>query len=132
MSFLNTLKNTFGSGSPQLAQFWNFPASEGEIETLFSGSDGIHIIYKHSFACHICTMSLKRLEKSLSGSEGAQYHFIDVRKDRPLSNKVAELSGIRHESPQLLVLHNGNLYWHGSHGQVTAEAVQESLKELKG
>ncbi len=130
MGFLNSLKPLF-SGSDR-SELWKVPQSESEIESVFSKDGGLHLIYKHSYACGVCRFSLMRIEKKLSNiSEHAIPWFIDVRNQRKLSNKIAELSGVRHESPQLLLLLNGDVYWSGSHSEVDAAPILESLKELK-
>ena len=53
--------------------------------------------------------------------------FIDVARSQPLSRAVAERTGIRHESPQVLVLRHGQAVWWASHSAITADAVQRVL-----
>lgn len=129
MGFLNRLKPLF-SGSDR-SELWKVPQNETEIETLFSKDAGLHLIYKHSYACGVCRFSLMRIEKELSNiSEHVTPWFVDVRAQRNVSNKIAQLSGVRHESPQALLLCNGEVYWCGSHSEVDAAPIIESLKEL--
>jgi len=121
----------FFSNSPAVSPKWNVPETTADIETIFSDSDGTHLIYKHSFSCSICLFSLRRLESSIDEiTQKCQAHFIDVRSHRALSNKVSERSGVRHESPQALLIFKGEVYWHDSHGSVQAGPVLESLNEL--
>ncbi len=53
--------------------------------------------------------------------------IVDVVADRVLSRAVAERTGVRHQSPQLLYLERGVARWHLSHGEITTEAVRRRL-----
>jgi bacillithiol system protein YtxJ len=47
--------------------------------------------------------------------------------DRTLARALAERTGVRHQSPQLLYLERGVVRWHLSHGEITTEAVRRRL-----
>lgn len=133
MSFFDKLRS-FGS-PPQLSESWLHPETTADIDAIFQESaqnqDVLHLIYKHSFSCGICTYSLRRLEERM-GDFGPHIkpYFIDVRAARALSNRVAEKSGVGHQSPQAVLLYDGAPYWSDSHGGVRAEPILESLQEL--
>ena len=55
-----------------------------------------------------------------------------VREDRALSLAVAERTGVRHESPQAILLDGGRPIWHASHRDVTAAAVAEACRTVGG
>jgi flagellar biosynthesis protein FlhG len=57
---------------------------------------------------------------------------IDVLVNRQLSRAIAARFHIRHESPQALVIRNGEVRWHGSHYQVTALNVKQALAAAAG
>jgi bacillithiol system protein YtxJ len=120
------------SNGPQISEKWNIPQSTAEIEAIFQDKKGYHLIYKHSFSCSICLFSLRSVESVLSDLPSQlTVHFIDVKTNRELSNLVAKLSGVRHESPQGLFIERGNVYWHDSHGGVRSEAILECISELQ-
>jgi bacillithiol system protein YtxJ len=78
------------------------------------------IIYKHSTNCGISGMVLKRLESSLEQSGyDADYYFLDVRRYRQLSDGVAGVYGVRHESPQMLIIKNSRAMATASHGAIS-------------
>ncbi|MCH8568596.1 MAG: bacillithiol system redox-active protein YtxJ [Balneolales bacterium] len=130
MGFFDSFKS-FTSG-PALSESWEIPQDEEEIKALFKAGSGKVLIYKHSFSCSICTFSLLNLEKKITDiSKDCRVVFIDVKASRPLSNLVASLSGVQHESPQAVLLVNGSVYWHGSHASVRSDAVLESLQEIE-
>ncbi len=54
--------------------------------------------------------------------------LVDVLGSRPLSQALAARLGVRHESPQVILLHAGAAGWNGSHSAVTAAALAENLR----
>jgi bacillithiol system protein YtxJ len=56
-------------------------------------------------------------------------YLVDVIAQRLLSRDIAARLGIRHESPQAIVLRNGAAAWHASHYAVTAEALARIIHE---
>ena len=52
---------------------------------------------------------------------------MDVRAERPLSQLIAARTGVRHESPQIIILRNGAVVWSASHGDITAGAIQRNF-----
>ena len=55
--------------------------------------------------------------------------LIDVARQRSLSRLIADRTGVRHESPQVLVLRDGVAVWTASHWAITAEAVVQVLQQ---
>jgi bacillithiol system protein YtxJ len=55
-----------------------------------------------------------------------------VQERRDLSREVAARTGVPHESPQALVLRNGEAVWSASHFEVTADAVEQALRNAEG
>jgi bacillithiol system protein YtxJ len=51
-----------------------------------------------------------------------------VVENRKLSNAVANRFGIRHESPQALLIKDGLVVWHASHWSITSEALGAALR----
>lgn len=50
-----------------------------------------------------------------------------VIEERPVSLGLAERIGVKHESPQALLIKNGKALWHTSHHAITAEALKGAL-----
>ncbi|MEK9713598.1 MAG: alpha/beta fold hydrolase [Thalassolituus sp.] len=55
------------------------------------------------------------------------WHYLDLIAHRDYSNLIAQELGINHESPQLIILHLGEVIWHDSHQGITPEAVMGAL-----
>jgi bacillithiol system protein YtxJ len=60
--------------------------------------------------------------------KSASFREIVVQEARPLSDLVARETGIRHESPQVILFRNGKAVWNASHHGITAENLREALK----
>ena len=58
---------------------------------------------------------------------GGEVALIDVRRQRHLTRAIAGLTGVRHESPQVIVLRDGRAAWAASHRAITAEAVARAV-----
>ena len=54
---------------------------------------------------------------------------VDVRRHHALGQAVATRTGVRHESPQVILLMRGAAVWSANHGNVTARAVSEALSQ---
>lgn len=76
-------------------------------------------IYKHSTSCGISSMVLRMMEDSLkdSGSK-ADFYFLDLHRYPDISEAVARQFQVRHESPQALIITNGEVRAKASHGAI--------------
>lgn len=80
------------------------------------------LIYKHSTRCGISSMAKNRLYKNeLPG--GIDFYYLDLIRYRDTSNKVAEMYGVRHESPQVLLIKNGECVYHESHTAIYMDDI---------
>ena len=80
------------------------------------------IIFKHSTTCPISAAAYDEM-KNFAG----EVILVEVQRARELSREIEKQTGIRHESPQVLVLQNGKVVWNASHFKVKARAVEEAL-----
>lgn len=85
------------------------------------------IVFKHSTVCGMSARAHREAERFLTEHPGHSIHKVDVHESRPVSDYIEAKTGIRHESPQVLVVRHGKVVWHGSHSRVTAEAIAEFL-----
>jgi bacillithiol system protein YtxJ len=87
------------------------------------------LLFKHS---HTCGTSLEALDELVAHlnqtSTGAQYAMVTVQTHRDVSNAVATRLGVRHETPQALLIRDGRVVWSASHFSVTASAVQDAIR----
>lgn len=87
---------------------------------------GRSIIYKHSATCSLCGWSNYKLGQ-LADEDGVTIELVDVFSQRALSQEIAARFGVRHESPQLLIIEDGEVLWHASHRGVAPERVRSAL-----
>ena len=80
------------------------------------------VIYKHSTRCGISSVVKSRLEKAKL-PEKIDYYFLDIIHYRGISNKIAEEFKVYHESPQVLVIRNGECVYDESHMGITAQEI---------
>ena len=83
------------------------------------------VIFKHSTRCSISSMVLKRLERE-GKPENMDFYFLDLIKYRDISNKVSELFKVNHESPQILMIKNGECVYDESHYGITIDALTDN------
>lgn len=105
------------------ADFIPLTTHEQLDEILDGASSGPVLIFKHSYACGTSAEAYEEL----SALSGIPIFLVDVLRDRPLSNAIAARCGIRHESPQALLIAAGAVRWVGSHWHVTADEVRAAL-----
>jgi bacillithiol system protein YtxJ len=54
-------------------------------------------------------------------------HFLDLIAHRNISNKIATLFSVEHESPQLIVISKGVVIYHDSHQAIDLGEVNRTL-----
>jgi bacillithiol system protein YtxJ len=81
------------------------------------------IVFKHSNACSISSRAYREMEKI----EG-QVNILEVQSARDISRELANLTGVRHETPQVIVLRDGKAVWNASHFDVQAAAVAKAVE----
>ena len=81
------------------------------------------VIFKHSNACGVSASAYREMEK-LEG----QVNLLEVQSARDVSRELADRTGIRHETPQVIVLKGGKAVWNASHFDVKAGAVLKILE----
>lgn len=84
------------------------------------------LIFKHSTRCPISATALSRLERSWQDQAMSDIkpYFLDLISYRTISNKIAEVFGVKHESPQVIVLDQGKVVYHESHLNIQYDAIQ--------
>ncbi|MXV51796.1 bacillithiol system redox-active protein YtxJ [Pedobacter sp. HMF7647] len=98
------------------------PLTSPEQLQEIKNNNGYSIIFKHSTRCSISMMAKRKFEFEREAlPENTPVYFLDLISYRDVSNKVAELFHIHHESPQLLLIKDGECVYETSHGEISAE-----------
>ncbi|MDA0356261.1 MAG: bacillithiol system redox-active protein YtxJ [Bacteroidetes bacterium] len=114
-------KNKSSNRTEEVSGFpWAPLVSNVGLEELIRASyDQPQVIFKHSTSCGISRMVKSNFEKEyLQLPEGIDWYYLDLLSYRGISNAIADQLKIRHESPQLLVIKNGEVVAHASHSDI--------------
>ena len=92
-------------------------------ELLARSQDAPVIVFKHSTTCPISSAAYREMSEVEENIA-----LVVVQRARALSQKIAEQTGVRHESPQAIILRNGQVVWTASHWSITSEAVTAAVR----
>ena len=107
-----------------------------ELERLIAESEKRPLLlFKHSRSCGISAEALDELIEHLNARAGstvdsaepARYAVVTVQTHRDVSNAVSARLGIRHETPQAIIVRGGKVVWSASHFRVNAASIQKAL-----
>ena len=82
------------------------------------------LFFKHSTRCSISVMALNRFEREWNNTIVNSY-FLDLLNYREVSNQIATLFEVEHQSPQVLLIKDSACVYHASHNAIDAQAVNE-------
>ena len=85
------------------------------------------VIFKHSTRCATSTMAKNRLERE-TPADNIVFYYLDILLYRPISNKIADDFQVHHESPQVLIIKNGECTYDESHNGITMQDIIENQK----
>ncbi|HUQ64964.1 MAG TPA: bacillithiol system redox-active protein YtxJ [Flavitalea sp.] len=106
---------------------WKVLREENEVQEIISRSESRpQVIFKHSTRCSISSVARGRLERSEVPS-GADFYYLDLISYRNISNKISQVFNIHHESPQVLVIKNGECIYDDSHMSINMDDIKEVI-----
>ncbi len=106
---------------------WILLDSADQLNTI-KNNQGYSLIFKHSTRCSISMMAKKRFELDWDNLPAdVPVYFLDLIRYRELSNQIASDFQVYHESPQLLLIKDGECILDQSHGGIS---VDEALSVL--
>jgi bacillithiol system protein YtxJ len=90
------------------------------------------VIFKHSTRCSISAATLSRLERNWNKQEmtDVKFYFLDLISNRPMSQKIEEVFGIPHESPQILIIYNGVCIYYNSHMGINYHDIKAQIGKI--
>ena len=95
------------------------------LEELFARShEGPVLLFKHSSTCPISARAYRQMREVKT-----PVSIVVVQESRDLSREVEQRTGVRHETPQALVLRNGRAVWNASHFDITSDVVEQAVRE---
>jgi bacillithiol system protein YtxJ len=107
---------------------WTLLESPEQISEI-KQQQGYSLIFKHSSRCPISSMAKRRFELDWEAlPENLPLYFLDLIQYRDISNQVAQDFQVHHESPQLLLIKDGECVLDQSHGGIS---VDETVLEIR-
>ncbi len=126
---MSVFKNLFGSSDEQPSPSkvnWLYLTNVSDLDALISESnEKTVLIFKHSTRCSISRMVLKQFESEFDVEENITPYFLDLLNHRDVSNEIADRFGVYHQSPQLLVIKEGQSIFDASHESIDASDLKE-------
>jgi bacillithiol system protein YtxJ len=88
------------------------------------------LLFKHSTRCPVSKKAYQQVLSYLEDSpnESIDYKMIYVVEDRSISLEAADLVGVKHESPQVILLKDQKVVWHTSHSKITSRFLKDELE----
>jgi bacillithiol system protein YtxJ len=101
---------------------------EREFEELLTKShEEPVLLFKHSNSCPISARAYRHMKGVKS-----PVSIVVVQESREVSREVEARTGVQHETPQAMVLRDGRAVWSASHFDITADAVEQALRNAEG
>lgn len=85
------------------------------------------LIFKHSTQCSISSEVYAEFLRFAGPADGLTCGLVLVIENRELSNTIASRLGVRHESPQAIVVRDGQPAWNASHWSISADSLRRAI-----
>ena len=113
------LANDYWLELQSLAQFEELTKESGERPI---------VIFKHSTRCSISHFVHRSLASNWNFKSGElPFYYLDLIAHRDISNAVADHYGVKHESPQLILLYKNQVLYHASHDAIILDEMKQRL-----
>lgn len=119
----------FSSSKPKAIFPWKNIESIQMLDELVSlTQDKAVLIFKHSTRCSISMMVLTRFQSEWDlNISNCELYFLDLIAHRDISNKIEEITGVIHQSPQVIVLRKGEVLYEESHNSISARDIKKEV-----
>jgi bacillithiol system protein YtxJ len=104
---------------------WIHLTDEDQLQNIVIRSEvKPQVIFKYSKRCYLSEVIFQRLQKDCC-PEQVDFYFLDLVSYRQISDKVATLFHVNHESPQILLIKDGECIFEESHSDISLEEILE-------
>lgn len=102
-----------------------------DVDALLAAShEGPVVLFKHSIACGLSAHSRQKL-RHLDAAMDPPLFLLVVQHAREASAYASERLGVRHETPQAILVKDGVAVYHASHLAISAAALREAAHETR-
>lgn len=87
------------------------------------------VVFKHSTTCPVSANAHEEFSNYLKDNPRSDVNYVLVKviESRPISNQIAEDTGVKHESPQIIYIDKKAKVWTASHWSVTKAHISAVL-----
>lgn len=88
------------------------------------------LVFKHSNSCPVSFRAKRQFDAFVEAYPDIPTRLVVVQQERDLSNALEAASGVRHESPQALIVRDGQVLFDASHGDITTTRLAEAFTKF--
>ncbi|SNR35837.1 bacillithiol system redox-active protein YtxJ [Lutibacter flavus] len=106
---------------------WALLTEEKQLNEIIEESKTkLVVVFKHSTRCGISRGVLSQFEKATDSKiENVAFYYLDLLKYRSISNELASAFNVYHQSPQAILIKNGEVVTHNSHYDIISSLTIE-------
>ena len=106
---------------------WNNLTNVDQLSEI-KKADGYSVIFKHSTRCSVSLMAKRKFEMDWDAiPKNTQMYFLDLIAHRDISAAIADVFQVHHESPQVLLIKDGECTLDASHSDIDAQEIADSI-----
>ncbi len=130
---MSIIDRFFGGKEPLNVEDWKVLNQTNQLDEIIEISfQKPVVIFKHSISCGISAMAKHQLEHNWTfDAADLDFYYLDLINHRAISNKIETQFGVYHQSPQLIVVKNGEAIFNTSHHRVNMEVLKKAILENK-
>ena len=87
-------------------------------------------LFKHSTRCPVSAHAHAEFTRFAEEHPEIACREVLVVEQRPLSQHIAQQTGIAHQSPQVLLLCGGKVVWSSTHFSISADGLHKAFEEI--
>ena len=126
MGFLDRLKASQATG----VESWKTLEDISQLDQISKDSiSKTVVLFKHSVTCGISAGAKNRLESQWDlVKTDIDFYYLDLLSHRDISSAIADRWGVRHQSPQIVVIKDDKAIYNTSHGSISASDLESKVK----
>lgn len=131
MGFLDQFFGNNNSTQKENTAWQDLESIDEYREALRHSFDKPILFFKHSTTCFISKAVKKNLEKQINESEDKDkidLYYLDLLHFRPISNLMANDLNVTHQSPQAILIKNGEVKYNASHDNINFQNIIKALQ----
>lgn len=119
----------FGNKTEESSFPWNDLTTIEQLKDILAHSaEKPVLLFKHSTRCSISSMALSRFQKEWNQeNKEINLYYLDLLNYRAISNEIAVLTGVVHQSPQAILVSNNEVKYSASHSSISANDIQNAI-----